>query len=75
MEGEVGSRENSLVATVTNHMKDRGGLDQCVSGGHSEKYLGSRCVLSVDPASGFDERLDVGGCESRPEKGVMLVLK
>ena len=68
MEGKVRSRENGLVTIVTNHMKDRGGLDQCVTAGHSEKYSGSRCILSVDPTSGLGERLDVGGCEGRPRK-------
>lgn len=58
-EGQVESRENNMVAAVITHMKDRGSLDQCDSAGNSEKYLDSRCILSADPTSGLDERLDM----------------
>lgn len=36
------------MATVTNHMKDKGGLDQCGGAGNHKKSLGSRVILSVD---------------------------
>lgn len=47
------------MATATNHMKDRGGLDECGNVGRGEKCLGSRCILSGVPI-GLGERLDMG---------------
>lgn len=41
------------MAMVTNHMKDKGGLDQCGSAGNHEKSLSSRVILSVDLTMDF----------------------
>lgn len=59
------------MATATNHMKDRGGLDQCGSTGHGEKCLGSRCILSGD-LIGLDERLDMEWVSEQTRKGSHL---
>lgn len=56
------------MAMVTNHMKDKGGMDQCDRAGNHEFFGFKSCSIS-GPHHGLDESLSWGMGDESGQKG------